>query len=173
MAESPTIRRLVPADLDAYKTLRDAMLAAHPDAFTSDADAERGKSAQTYLPRLGLDRVQGGHFTLGAWQARQLQAVITCERNLRAKVRHMGHIVGMMVSPDARGKGLGRALLDACIAEARRADGLELLTLSVTTTNRAAVQLYERAGFTRYGRLPRAIKLGGSYFNKDLMALTL
>ena len=69
--------------------------------------------------------------------------------------------------------GLGRALLDACIAEARLADGLELMTLSVTATNTAAVRLYERAGFTRYGRLVRAIKAGDQYHDKDLMALKL
>ena len=173
MAESPTIRRLVAADLYSYKTLRDAMLASHPDAFTSDAETERSKPAQAYLPRLGLDRHQGGHFTLGAWQAQQLQGAIACERDLRIKVRHIGHIVGMMVCPEARGLGLGRALLDACITEARLAEGLELMTLSVTATNMAAVRLYERAGFTRYGRLARAFKLGGQYRDKELMALTL
>ena len=79
----------------------------------------------------------------------------------------------MMVCAEARGHGVGRALLEACIARAREADGLELLTLSVTSSNLAAVRLYERAGFEPYGRLPRAIKLEDTYHGKDLMVLAL
>ena len=173
MAETHRIRRLTSADLDAYKVLRDTMLAAHPDAFTSDAEIEHRKPAQEYLSRLGLDRPEGGHFALGASHTQQLQGAIACERDLRPKVRHIGHIVGMMVSAEARGLGLGKALLDACITEARRAEGLEMLTLSVTTINMAAVRLYERAGFASYGTLVHAIKLGDKYHNKSLMTLML
>jgi RimJ/RimL family protein N-acetyltransferase len=35
------------------------------------------------------------------------------------------------------------------------------------------VRLYERAGFTRYGTLPRAIRVAGRFFDKDLMVLNL
>ena len=45
------------------------MLALHPEAFTSDAASEAKKEAADYLHRLGLDRRDGGHFVLGAWQA--------------------------------------------------------------------------------------------------------
>ena len=166
-----TIRRLVPADLAAYKTLRDDALTAHPESFTSDAAPER--SPDSYLSRLGLKRPEGGEFTLGAWQMGELVGAVSCERDERNKVRHTGHIIGMIVRTEMQGAGLGRALLAACIAEARRADGLVMLTLSVTAGNRAAVHLYERAGFVRYGSLPRAILVNGHYHAKDLMVLAL
>lgn len=166
------LRALVADDLPAYKALRDEMLAAHPEAFTSDAATELQRPACAYLPRLGLDRPEGGQFTLGAWHAHRLLGAISCEREARAKVRHVGHLTGMMVRAQARGQGVGRRLLQACIAQARRA-GLELLTLTVTSTNAPAVHLYEHAGFRRYGRLPHALKVGGSYHDKDLMVLSL
>ena len=166
-----TIRHLVPADLAAYKALRDHMLAAHPESFTSDPAPER--APESYLSRLGLQRPEGGEFTLGTWQLGHLVGAVSCERDARAKVRHIGHIIGMMVRPEIRGQGIGRALLEACIAQARAADGLVMLTLTVTAGNAAAVHLYERAGFVRYGRLPRAILVDGAYHAKDQMSLSL
>ncbi len=166
-----SIRRLVPADLPAYKDLRDAVLTAHPEAFTSDAAPER--SHASYLSRLGEGRSEGGEFTLGAWHGEHLVGVVSCERDPRAKVRHIGHVIGMMVRSERQGLGLGRALLDACIKEARAARGLVMLTLTVTAGNASAVHLYERAGFTRYGRLERAICVDGEYHAKDQMTLSL
>ena len=167
----PVIRRLVPVDLPAYKVLRDDVLTAHPEAFTSEVAPER--SHESYLSRLGLDRPDGGEFTLGAWVDERLVGAVSCERDPRAKVRHIGHIIGMMVRSDAQGQGIGHALLDACVKEARAARGLVLLTLSVTASNASAVLLYERAGFRRYGQLERAICVDGVYHAKDQMSLSL
>lgn len=173
MPEAVEVRRLRALELPDYKALRDALLAAHPDAFTSDAAAESAKPAQAYLPRLGLDRPQGGQFTLGAWDGRSLVGAVSCEREARLKVRHVGHLIGMMVADHAAGRGIGRALLLACIDEARATQGLELLTLSVTAGNAAAEHLYRSAGFVLYGTQPRAIKLDGRYHDKHLMILSL
>lgn len=51
------------------------------------------------------------------------------------------------VHPDARGLGLGKRLLDACIAYAR-ACGYHEMTLWTHESHRAACALYARAGFT-------------------------
>ncbi len=174
MAESAVeIRRLLSADLAAYKALRDATLADDPSAFTSDAETESRKSPDAYLPRLGLGAPLGGVFTIGALCNGTLLGAVSCERDMRIKARHIGHIVGMMVRADQRGRGFGRLLVDACIAEARRGVGVEMLTLTVTASNAGAVRLYERAGFTRYGSLPHAIKVGDRYHAKDQMVLML
>ena len=166
------IRALVAADLAEYKRLRDEMLAAHPEAFTSDASTESAKVPGDYLHRLGLDHGDGGQFVLGAWIGRRLVGAIGCERDDRLKVRHIGHVIGMMVRPTVRRQGLGGKLLVACIEQARRA-GLETLTLTVTAGNVSAVQLYERHRFVGYGTLRRALRIGTAYHDKLHMALTL
>ena len=173
MAESIDIHALVAADLPAYKALRDSMLAAHPEAFTSDAATERKRTAQSYLPRLGLAQPGGGSFMLGALQSGQLVGALGCERDTRVKVCHIGHLVGMMVRTELQGGGIGRRLLEAGIAAARSVEGMEMLTLTVTVSNGAAVRLYERAGFMRFGTLPHAIRVDGRYHAKDHMLLTL
>ncbi|HEY4957136.1 MAG TPA: GNAT family N-acetyltransferase [Caldimonas sp.] len=172
MSGAVVIRPLAVADLADYKRLRDEMLAAHPEAFTSDPSSEATKEPFDYLPRLGLDRRDGGHFLLGAWRDGELLGAIGCEREARLKVRHIGHVIGMMVRAEARGGGIGSRLLEACIAEARHA-GLEMLTLTVTAENASAVRLYERHRFIAYGKLPRALKVDKTYHDKLHMVLGL
>lgn len=168
-----SVRPLQPHELPAYKALRDATLADDPSAFTSDAEAESRKPPEAYLPRLGLDQPLGGVFTLGAFRGSVLLGAVSCERDARVKVRHIGHVIGMMVRSDARGLGIGRLLVDACVAQARLATGVEMLTLTVTSSNAAALHLYERAGFVRYGTLERAIRVGDRYHAKDQMVMML
>jgi len=167
------IRTLAADDIDAYKALRDRTLADHPSAFTSDAEQERQRPASVHRGRLEAQRADGGHFTLGAWHGERLVGALSCERETRLKAQHVAHLAGMMVASDQQGRGLGHALLEQALALARRAAGLELLTLSVTDGNTAAIRLYERAGFIRYGTLPRAILVAGRYHAKHLMVLTL
>ena len=171
------IRPLARDDLPAYKALRDALLAAHPEAFTSDAQAERSRSADSYRPRLGggdaSGHAEGGHFLLGAWHGAALIGALGSERDACVKVRHIAHLIGMMVRPEQRGAGIGEALLQAALARLRAAGGIELVTLTVTQGNGPATRLYERAGFARYGSLPRAIFVGAQYHAKDHMVLTL
>lgn len=167
------IRLMGAPDLAAYKALRDLMLAAHPEAFTSDAETELRRPPETYLARVAGAADGGWPFTLTAWHGEWLCGAITCERDERVKVRHIGHVVGMMVHPDARGRGVGRTLLEACITQCQRRHGIELLKLSVTSGNIAAIRVYEHAGFTRYGRLERAVRIGAVYHHKDLMVLHL
>jgi GNAT superfamily N-acetyltransferase len=50
------------------------------------------------------------------------------------------------VAADARGAGVGTALLEAARAEARRL-GCTYWSVSVMEANSGAVQVYERAGF--------------------------
>lgn len=172
MIDGFVLRPMRAADLAAYKALRDAALAERPQAFTSDAETELRRPPETYLARLAGAADGGWPFTLTAWHGERLIGAVTCERDARVKVSHVGKIVGMMVEPPARGRGVGRALLEACIAQARER-GLLMLTLSVTSDNAAAVDLYARTGFVRYGRLERAIRVGAHFHDKDLMVLEL
>jgi ribosomal protein S18 acetylase RimI-like enzyme len=56
----------------------------------------------------------------------------------------------LAVSPTARGKGVGEALVRACLKEAV-AEGKSSVVLSSSTMMAAAHRLYERLGFTRAG----------------------
>jgi RimJ/RimL family protein N-acetyltransferase len=166
-----TVRELQPSDVRAYKALRDHALAHHADAFTSDAAAEAQRTAASYAARLGADA--SGTFTLGALRGDRLVGAVTCERDARSKVRHIGHVTGMMVYVEEQNRGVGRALIDALIERAAADAELHQLTLNVTAGNAVAERLYERAGFVRYGTLPRAICIGGRFHDKHHLLLQL
>ena len=61
-----------------------------------------------------------------------------------AGTAHLGRII---VSPLARGRGLGRLLMQALSAQAMREAGVQRLTLRVYRDNAAAVALYRDLGF--------------------------
>jgi ribosomal protein S18 acetylase RimI-like enzyme len=58
--------------------------------------------------------------------------------------------LAIAVVPNARGKGVGTALLSALLERAR-ADGYPAISLSVDPSNAGAIELYERYGFARVG----------------------
>jgi len=176
-----TVRELAEADLGAYKALRDHALAHHEEAFTSDAPTEARRTAQSYAARIGRganggnggNAGNGESFTLGAFRGDRLVGAISCERDPRSKVRHIGHVVGTMVHAEEQGRGVGRALLDALIARASADAELHQLTLTVTAGNAVAERLYARAGFVPFGTQPRAIRVGGRFLDKHHLLLNL
>ncbi|WP_329844088.1 GNAT family N-acetyltransferase [Stenotrophomonas sepilia] len=57
------------------------------------------------------------------------------------------HLGRLLVAPQARGRGLGRGLVEALIEQAFQSDAVERLTLRVYRDNAAAVALYRTLGF--------------------------
>jgi N-acetylglutamate synthase-like GNAT family acetyltransferase len=60
-----------------------------------------------------------------------------------------GHLFDLYVSPSARNRGVGRALI-AEVSDQLRSEGASHLSLDVELTNAAARRLYERLGFSPY-----------------------
>jgi ribosomal-protein-alanine N-acetyltransferase len=69
-------------------------------------------------------------------------------------------ILNLSVVPDARRRGLGRALLRRFIDDALRL-GAEQLFLEVRVSNSAAIALYESEGFARVARRERYYPASG------------
>jgi ribosomal protein S18 acetylase RimI-like enzyme len=59
-------------------------------------------------------------------------------------------LISMWTSPKARGRGVGRAMLDACVAYCRR-EGHPQFRLGVVNDNLSALRMYKRYGFTLTG----------------------
>lgn len=102
----------------------------------------------------------------------------TCVCWTLTKLRHSAELNSMMVHPKHTGEGIGIRLVEAAIALARQAIGLEQITLRVTASSESAIRLYERAGFRGCGVMPHAIKVIEGpgqvrYFDKLTMVLIL
>lgn len=75
---------------------------------------------------------------------------------------------GIGIQRDYWGRGIGRALTGGCIECAKQA-GFVQMELEVVAENKAAISLYEREGFTEYGRNPKGFKAQGGYQELVLM----
>jgi RimJ/RimL family protein N-acetyltransferase len=82
---------------------------------------------------------------------------------------HRGTL-GMGLLPDWRGRGLGRRLIEATLAQARRL-GLKRVELDVYADNTRAIALYERVGFIREGVQRDASLIDGVYRDAIMMAI--
>jgi [ribosomal protein S18]-alanine N-acetyltransferase len=121
-------RPLVPADL-AYVAALELQIHAAPWSLGNFRDA----LAAGYSARVGEREgriVAYGVLTLAPGEAQ---------------------LLNLSVVPDARRRGLGRALLAQFLDDARRL-GAEQVFLEVRVSNTPAIVLYEREGFQRVGR---------------------
>ena len=162
------IRRLGPDDAHDYRALRMRALWEFPEAFTSSFEEDEKQPIEVWEVRLAGENI----LFWGAFEGGTLCGMVGLERETRPKNRHKATVIGMYVSQEYFGTGMGRALIDALLDHARGI-GLELLVLTVTEGNTVATNFYEAAGFRSFGIEPRAIKVDGQAFGKNHMYLDL
>lgn len=87
--------------------------------------------------------------------------------------RHGFGEIGMLVDRAWRGRGVGSALLEAAIGQARER-GLHKLSLEVFAHNTAATGLYRKCGFVAEGRRVRQYRrASGEQWDSIVMGLLL
>jgi ribosomal protein S18 acetylase RimI-like enzyme len=94
----------------------------------------------------------------GAWQGESLVGVVGAMQSPKRKTRHSATVWGLYVAPEARDHGIGRALMDALLAEVRAWPEVARVTLSVVDRAVAARGLYSALGFVEFGREPDAYR---------------
>jgi len=161
---------LIASDAAAYQTLRLRSLQEHPEAYGSDYSDEVTRPLEAVAERLPdlPDR-----FTLGAWSAGQLVGIVSFYQGNGKKIRHRGGIGGMYVAPEARGQGIGSALLTALVQRASKLPDLEEIILAVTVGNVTARIIYLAAGFQPSHVEKRYIKVADRYYDIEWMTLSV
>lgn len=116
----------------------------------------------TYAFDFGMSR----QAALGYWYDADTQTYVT-ESNGRIVGTYIlrpnqagggSHVANaaFMVAPDARGQGIGRAMGEHCVSEARRLGFRAMQFNFVVSTNETAVRLWQKLGFEIVGTLPGA-----------------
>ena len=167
----PELRLLTPADAAIFRDLRLRALREDPVAFTSSTEEFSHQTLDKIAARFRSDPAES--FMLGAFQDRKLVGLVGFYREAALKQRHKGSIVSMYVAPEARGHGLGRALLRDAIRRVREIQGVEHVLLGVMITQTTARNLYASLGFAVYGREARALYVDGQYYDEEFMQLDL
>jgi ribosomal protein S18 acetylase RimI-like enzyme len=163
------IRKLKESDAAALWELRMQALKTDAIAFAESVEELERTSVEEYATRLGKEGCDD--FVFGAFDGETMLGMTGFYREKADKLNHKGHVWGVFVAPGARGKALGRGLLEAVIQEAKRLSGLRSLLLTVTVTQKAARHMYERLGFRILATEPRSLRVGEEYFEEHHMIL--
>jgi GNAT superfamily N-acetyltransferase len=130
---------------DEWELLRDVRLAAlreAPDAFASTYDREEPYPEERWRGWLSDQSVMFFPYVADSAEPAGLAGVLV--------KRGAAQLVSMWVRPDARGHGVGGALVSAA-ADWAKARGHDAMYLWVAESNASARRLYERCGFTATG----------------------
>lgn len=141
----PGVRRLGPEDWETYRAIRLEMLRDSPDAFWTSYDEAAGLDEATWRERL-----TGGGTLLAELGGEPVGSVTTWAGPPGEDEPGLTNLVAMYVSPSARRRGVGAALVRAALLEAR-AQGRHVVHLEVASSNHGARSLYERTGFRATG----------------------
>nr|WP_216324079.1 GNAT family N-acetyltransferase [Deinococcus aestuarii] len=165
-----TVRVLTAADAPAYRDVRLAGLRNDPLAFITTAGEYGARPLAEVAARLDST---SGVVNFGAFLEGSLVGILTVLRETRPALAHRAEIVGVSVLTEARGRGVGAALVAAGIAQARAWPDVTSLHLAVTETQGAARRLYGRHGFRLWGTEPDAVRHGGRVYAQHHLWLSL
>jgi ribosomal protein S18 acetylase RimI-like enzyme len=165
------IRLLTADDAEAFWHLRLQALSNDPASFADSAEEHLATTVATARERLSKNDPTS-NFVVGMFEEGTLIGTAGFYRYMHNKERHKGHIWGVYVRPESRGKGVASALMKEIIRRARQIDGIEQITL-VASANLPAQRLYKALGFESYGIEPHSLKIETEYVDDVLMILRL
>lgn len=145
----------------------------HPDAFTS-SETERAALPMEWWKQRLADPVNNTQeragrrleTVIGAVSENDLLGVTGIRFHAGSKIAHKSTLFGMYTPIAGRGNGTGSALLDKAIQIARARPGINLIQLTVSEQNTAALNLYLKHGFQQFGLEPRAVAVDDGYVAK-------
>lgn len=157
-----SVRRLGVADVPALRELRLESLRLHPECFGADLEAEEAMSVEDMAARMHTG------YSFGGFVDDVLSGLVVFVKPKNKKTGHTGELGAMYVRANARGTGLGDALVEAVIDQAV-ATGTEQIKLLVNAENPHAIKLYERHGFRPIGKYPNSLRVGGKTYEELIM----
>src|SRR5689334_22627087 len=148
------VRRLDATEVrDAVGDLADVLVdAVEGGDSVSFMDGFGTDDARAFYESLIPELESGTRVLLAAYVDGDLVGTVQLVHAWPPNSQHRADVAKLLVHRRARGRGVGRALMERLEQEAR-ADGKTLLILD-TVAERAAGRLYDRLGWTRLGTVP-------------------
>jgi L-amino acid N-acyltransferase YncA len=142
------IRPAVPADFEALWPIFQAVV-AKGDTYVFAPDTP-SQDARAYWFAPGVT-------SYVAEEDGRVVGMYKIVANQRDRGSHVAN-ASFMVDPAASGRGVGRAMGEHCLREARRMGFLAMQFNLVVSTNEPAVALWKKLGFQIVGTLPKVFR---------------
>ena len=143
-----TIRKAVEADFDAIWRIFHQVV-QQGDTYTFAPETTREQAQAIWMSK--------DHTTYVACVDDQLVGTYILRPNQLGLGSHVAN-AGYMVGVEGRGKGVGRAMCEHSIEEARKTGFHAMQFNMVVSTNEPAVTLWKKLGFSIVGTLPQAFR---------------
>jgi ribosomal protein S18 acetylase RimI-like enzyme len=163
MGEALEIRPAKPSDARAFLEFWTAIVAEERFVRSEEVGAPARAFRRRFRQRSGLE------IHLIALEGGRLVGHVNVQRERHPVTHHVASL-SIAVAADARGRGIGRRLMERAIAWSKGV-GVEKLVLSVYPNNEAAISLYRSFGFIAEGRLARHSRKSYGYEDEILMAV--
>ncbi len=145
------LRVLTTDDVPVYREIRLRALSSDPQAFGSTFERESSFLDETWAAR--LNGIQGLPGVVHLAASETGASIGVAGVGFTPEEPTSAYLWGMWVAPEARGTGVSRALVAACIGWARSV-GASGIMLDVKRDNAPAIALYVRMGFVHAGVVP-------------------
>jgi ribosomal protein S18 acetylase RimI-like enzyme len=162
---------LTQADAREFWHFRLMGLEESPRAFSESAAELRSSSVELTAKRLEVSSED--NFVLGAFVDGRLVGTAGFFRSQGEKTAHKGRIWGVYVHPAHRRSGIARALIESLLARVLELEGCRQVSLAVSTTQAAAIALYDSFGFKSIGVEPCSLRIGHDFIDEQLRVLML
>ena len=143
-----SIRELTDNDWRNYKAIRLKSLQDSPDSFGSTYEREVLFETDQWKSRLNGSSTAQDSVTFAAVDKESFVGLLSCV--IQGPGTHKANFYQMWVAPEHRGHGVGLDLVKRAQQWAF-SKNVNSLSLSVTMTNSAAINLYSRLGFKPVG----------------------
>jgi RimJ/RimL family protein N-acetyltransferase len=170
MSADYTIRPADPADAEALTRLAEAV-SAEPEGWLISSNGEWRAVGDERRYLKALRRYPHAAVFVAERDDGAIVGRLSVARDQHPASAHVADL-GLMVAHDARGRGVGTALLEAAVEWAGGA-GVRKLELHVFPWNEPAIQLYEKFGFEREGYRKAHYRRDGKDVDAILMAYAL
>jgi ribosomal protein S18 acetylase RimI-like enzyme len=155
------VGRLAADRWEESKALRLEALESDPTAFGSSVSDEAVLSESDWKRRAGN--------ALFAFSDGKPVGMITVIVSSRPKTKHVAEIFGVYVKASERRRGIGKLLLEKALDDIGRNPEVAKIRLTVNPEQRAALELYRKAGFHEVGTLRRELRIGDRYYDELIM----
>ena len=143
-----TIRRAEDADFDAIWRIFNQVV-QQGDTYTYDPGTTKDQAHSIWISR--------EHSTYVACIDNQILGTYILKPNQPGLGSHVAN-AGYMVGIEGRGKGIGKAMCEHSLQEARRMGFTAMQFNMVVSTNESAIALWQKLGFSIVGILPQAFR---------------